>query len=227
MPIRSNKPQGATGRRGDIVRMLRKATHPLSTAEIADRLDVHPNTVRFHVDTLIANGQVERLSAQHRAPGRPPQLFRAVAGMDPAGPRHYRLLAEILVDTLAAAPNRDDRAVEVGRTWGREHCLSRGTSENDPSDPVDRLVALLDEVGFAPERGNDHEQSAISTPQINLRNCPFLELALKAPQVACPIHLGLMQGAMEAWQAPVTTDRLEAFVEPDRCVAHLATIKRA
>jgi hypothetical protein len=40
--------------------------------------------------------------------------------------------------------------------------------------------------------------------------------------VVCPIHLGLMQGALEAWQAPVTVDRLEAFAEPDVCLAHIA-----
>jgi predicted ArsR family transcriptional regulator len=40
--------------------------------------------------------------------------------------------------------------------------------------------------------------------------------------VVCPIHLGLMQGALEAWNAPVTVDRLEAFVEPDLCLAHIA-----
>lgn len=41
-------------------------------------------------------------------------------------------------------------------------------------------------------------------------------------QVVCPIHLGLMQGAMAAWDAPVTVNRLEPFAEPDLCVAHLA-----
>jgi len=40
--------------------------------------------------------------------------------------------------------------------------------------------------------------------------------------VVCPIHLGLMRGAMEAWESPVTVDRLEAFAEPGLCVAHLA-----
>lgn len=30
-----------------------------------------------------------------------------------------------------------------------------------------------------------------------------------------------MQGALEAWQAPVDVERLDAFVEPDLCVAHL------
>ena len=34
-----------------------------------------------------------------------------------------------------------------------------------------------------------------------------------------------MQGAMEAWHSPVAVDRLEAFVEPDLCLAHLSSME--
>ena len=37
------------------------------------------------------------------------------------------------------------------------------------------------------------------------------------------MHLGLMQGALTAMRAPITVDRLDPFVEPDLCVAHLAS----
>jgi hypothetical protein len=37
-----------------------------------------------------------------------------------------------------------------------------------------------------------------------------------------PVHLGLMRGAMETRGAPVAVDRLEPFVEPDPCLAHLS-----
>jgi hypothetical protein len=30
-----------------------------------------------------------------------------------------------------------------------------------------------------------------------------------------------MRGALETWRAPVTADRLDAFVEPDLCLVHL------
>lgn len=212
------------GRRDEVLRVLRGASQPLPIVEIADRLGVHQNTVRFHLDTLVAHGQVERVTPARRTPGRPPRLYRAAPGMDPTGPRHYRLLAEVLADTLAADPDPGRRAVEAGRAWGWRHATSsdQGASETGTGpaeqEPVARLVALLDDIGFAPER--DDEASG-GTPEIGLRNCPFLELAASRPQVACPIHLGLMQGAMDAWHAPLTVDRLEPFVEPDRCVAYL------
>ncbi|ETB53679.1 transcriptional regulator, partial [Mycobacterium avium subsp. paratuberculosis 10-8425] len=81
---------------------------------------------------------------------------------------------------------------------------------------IAQLVDVLDELGFAPERRViDGEQ------QVGLRHCPFLELAENSSNVVCPVHLGLMQGAMETWGAPVSVDRLDPFVEPDLCLAHL------
>ncbi|GAB3686213.1 helix-turn-helix transcriptional regulator [Saccharopolyspora tripterygii] len=223
MPSRNNRPQG-TGRRDDIVQALRTAARPLPIAEIADQLQVHPNTVRFHMDALVANGQVEPVSPQHRTPGRPPRLFQAVAGMDPTGPRHYRLLAEVLVNAIAAAPDRADRAVEAGSTWGRKHGTPTSARPNDSDEAVDDLVALLDDIGFAPESEPDRESGG--APRISLRNCPFLELAATEPQITCAIHLGLMRGAVEARESPIAVERLEPFAAPDRCVVHLATSEK-
>ena len=52
-------------------------------------------------------------------PGRPPLLFRAVRGMDPTGPRRYRLLAEVLTHSLANGPNPGALAIEAGGPGGR------------------------------------------------------------------------------------------------------------
>ena len=73
----------------------------MSIAAIADTLDVHPNTVRFHLDTLFGTGRVEQVAPDRKGPGRPALMFRATRRMDPGGPRHYQLLAEILAMGLA------------------------------------------------------------------------------------------------------------------------------
>jgi predicted ArsR family transcriptional regulator len=213
------------GRRPEVLRLLRDARAPLGIAEIASALGVHPNTVRFHLAALVSSGRAEQVPAQHGRPGRPPLLYQAVRRMDPAGRRSYRLLAGILVDGLAALPDTGARAVEAGRVSGRRLArladdASTGTAAHDTArtvEPVDRLVRLLDELGFSPE-----PRVAAGRPQVGLRHCPFLELAEARAQVVCPVHLGLMQGAMAAWDAPLTVDRLEPFAEPDLCVAHLA-----
>jgi predicted ArsR family transcriptional regulator len=139
--------------------------------------------------------------------------------MDPTGPRHYRVLAEVLADTIATGPDPSSRAVEAGRAWGRHQVsLSGDGDDSGTGESVDRLVTLLNGLGFAPER-REHEGQA----QIGLRHCPFLELAANRSEIVCPVHLGLMQGAMDAWHSPITVDRLDAFVEPDLCLAHLTS----
>lgn len=61
----------------------------------------------------------------------------------------------------------------------------------------------------------------------SLRHCPFLELAETQAGVVCPVHLGIMRGALQTWGAPVTVDRLDAFVEPDLCLAHFTPLEGA
>jgi predicted ArsR family transcriptional regulator len=204
------------GRRLQVLRLLREAQAPLGIAEIAQRLGVHTNTVRFHLETLVGNGQVERQTAGHTGPGRPPQLFRATPGMDPMGPRRYQVLAEVLVGDVAAQPDPTGHAVEAGRRWGRRQALAEQPGPAGAGESVERMTRMLDELGFAPD-----PIDGADPPAIGLRHCPFLELAESRAEVVCPIHLGLMQGAMESWGAPVTVERLDAFVEPGLCVAHL------
>ena len=200
------------GRRADVLAVLRSADSPLGIAALAQRLAIHPNTVRFHLETLVKNGQVQRVEANHAKPGRPPQLFRATPGMDPAGPRRYRLLAEVLTLGMAHDSDPAGRAVAAGRLWGAQ--LGRPDGQPDRHDAIERLTGLLDDLGFAPERSEDAEK-------IRLRSCPFLELASSHRDVICPVHLGLMQGALAAWNAPITVDALTPFAQPDLCLAHL------
>lgn len=221
---RSSKDQ--PGRRSDVLRLLQEAPAAVGVGAIADQLGVHPNTVRFHLDVLVADGWVEQVRPDRRRPGRPPLLFRAVRQMDPGGMRHYRLLAEILLNRLAAERGPTAKALAAGRAWGRrlnssaENGSANGTGSANGAgigaeEAVTRLVELLDELGFDPERRGQ--------AQVGLRHCPFLELAETRTDVICPIHLGIMQGALETWGAPITVEQLDAFAEPDLCVAQIAS----
>ena len=195
MPQPRNDSRPAAGRRVEVLRTLNKETRPLSIGDIADRIGVHPNTVRFHLNTLAANGQVERVESDRRAPGRPPQLFKSIRRMDPAGPRDYRLLAEVMVDALAADPDPPGRAIEAGRAWGHQHGTSSdGARSSRNQQPVGQLVTLLDELGFAPERDDAAGQDSGRTPRVGLT-------------------LGAFQSPSTGWRH---------FAESDLCVAHLA-----
>jgi predicted ArsR family transcriptional regulator len=204
------------GRRLDVLRVLRAADTPMSIVAIAELLDVHPNTVRFHLDILVSAGRVEQVAPERKGPGRPALMFRATRRMDPGGPRHYEILAEILTTVLAGDADGAARALAGGRSWGLQR-KSPGPATSaapDAEESIEHLVGLLDELGFAPERRNDE--------QLGLRHCPFLELAESQKEIVCPIHLGMMQGVLENWAAPVTIDRLDPFVEPDLCLVDIS-----
>jgi predicted ArsR family transcriptional regulator len=80
-------------------------------------------------------------------------------------------------------------------------------------------VALLDAGGFAPEPW-------VEGQPIRLRRCPFVPLANEHRPIICGVHLGLMRGALAELGAPLEAVRLEPFVAPDLCLAHLAPRRR-
>ncbi|MGW5127038.1 helix-turn-helix transcriptional regulator [Streptomyces sp. NPDC004069] len=210
-------------RRREVLDLLRAAAEPLGVAEAAERIGLHPNTVRFHLDALVAEGVVVRQVEEPSGPGRPRTVYAPRPGMDRRGTRGYRLLAQILLGQLASqGPGAREAATEAGRAWG-----GFLVDPLPPSAPptaersAARLVALLDDLGFAPEP----EGGGAGKPpeRIRLRHCPFLELAEEHGELVCPIHLGLIQGALAELRAPLAATGLEPFAEPDSCLAHLAT----
>ncbi|MGW7522013.1 helix-turn-helix transcriptional regulator [Streptomyces sp. NPDC054783] len=216
-------------RRQEVLDVLRAAPSPLGVAETAERMGVHPNTVRFHLETLVAEDLVERRAEPSPGPGRPRTVYTARPGMDRGGMRDYRLLARILLSRWASADPATAReeALQTGRAWGG-HLVQPPSPFEEPTAvrSVAALLALLGELGFAPRA--EGADGAGGTPRrIRLRHCPFLELAEEHGSLVCPLHLGLMQGALARLNAPLTATGLEPFAEPDSCVAHLAETRAA
>ncbi len=216
------------GRRGEVLRALSEAEHPVGVAEIGRALGVHPNTVRFHLGHLQADGLVTEVRRSPRGPGRPASLFRVVPRMDPKGPRDYRVLAEILSQGIAGSEQAGEVATELGRAWGQEQAAKLSTRKLPRhSSAVRRLVRVLDDLGFAPDPAAPTDPAVPAesrTPgiaTIGLRHCPYLELADKRPDVVCSAHLGMMRGLVQAWATPVTVEALVPFAEPDLCRVHL------
>ena len=210
----------ALGRsRADVLDMLRAADGPLGVREIAQRMGLHPNTARFHLEALTEAGLAERETEDRESPGRPRIGYRAAAG-GPAGRRRYRLLAEMLTSLIAGTMPEPGKAAEAaGREWG-----AYLTEQPPPyqklsaEQAIGKMTAIMEELGFSPqaEAGDGAGQY-----RLRLRQCPFREVAQHHQDVICALHLGLMRGALARMRAPVTADRLDPFVEPSLCVASL------
>lgn len=203
---------------------LTDAGKALSAEDVAVRVDLHVNTVRFHLDALVDAGLAERASEHRTRPGRPRTLYAASAEAPRAGERSYRLLAEILAGYLATQsdqPAADARA--AGEVWGR-FLADRPApfASTDAKAATAQLVDALADIGFAPEADGVNGAGEHGEAQVLLHHCPFREVAVQHREVVCSVHLGLMQGLLDELDAPVTTPRLEPFVQPDLCIAHVA-----
>jgi predicted ArsR family transcriptional regulator len=204
---------GATRLR--ILQTLRQTPEGRGVQELAEQLGLHVNTVRFHLDRLVAEGVVARQVEERSEPGRPRLAFSAVSR---SGKRSYRLLAQILASFVSGAmPDAVTAATGAGRAWG--HYLTERPPpyrRTDDEESVSELLRILGDIGFVPELVQSGERR-----EIWLRHCPFREVAEAHLDVVCAVHLGLMQGALAEMRAPLTAERLEPFVEPSLCVARL------
>lgn len=202
--------------------LLRQTDRPLSVAEVAEAMDLHVNTARFHLDGLVRDSLASRASEPRSTPGRPRILYTS-QGRSP-GPRSYELLAEMLTGFVSSLDETGPAAVELGRAWGRHLVESAAPSETlEPAEAVVRLNRLLDAVGFQPEAPCPTERGT----EILLHHCPFQEVAQKHTDIVCAIHLGLIQGALDELGAPIGATSLDPFVTPQVCVAHLHATPKA
>ena len=198
--------------RARILRTLAEAGGPLDAHELAARVGLHPNTVRWHLGVLADAGFVSSSTEPRTRPGRPRVVFTATEE-EAEGREDYRLLAAILAGSLSGTENGAAAAEQAGEAWGR-FLVERPQpfARLSAGDAADQVVRLLDEHGFEPERENG---------DVLMRRCPFRDLAEQHGDVVCAVHLGLIRGALAEIGAPVTATRLEPFVEPGLCRARL------
>ena len=184
----------------------------LDATELAGRIGLHPNTIRFHLGVLLDAGLVASRPAERAAPGRPRILYALRPEAAAAEHDEYRLLATILAGTVA---HREDGATEA------EHAGRAGDATVRSPSPLEQLtneqatlevVELLDQQGFAPERGES---------EIRMRRCPYHELAETQPDIVCAVHRGLISGALEELGSELEIHALDVFVQPDLGIARL------
>ncbi|MDO5740021.1 MAG: hypothetical protein Q4P07_07715 [Ornithinimicrobium sp.] len=203
----------------------------VGVAELAASLELHPNTVRFHLARLLADGEVTQTTEPPTGPGRPRISYLRSA---PVRERNYGVLARMLAGVVATGvPDPGASARVAGVAWGRlemaepqrrDGPVRDNDKDNDCDQPVAELLTLLTDVGFQPELVQSGSPGA--PQEIWMQHCPFYEAAREHRDVVCALHLGLMEGALLARDSPVGVQRLDPFVRPRRCIAHLTADQR-
>jgi predicted ArsR family transcriptional regulator len=215
-PVRGSVGGPLSGPRGAILERLQRSAGPVTIAELAGQLGAHPNTVREHLDALVRRGLAVGARAPARGGGRPGWRYAAAAArLEPHDRvRDYAGLAAALAGHLArTAADPAAEGLAAGREWGRTLVTERRPSGATPRHGV---VALLDELGFAPE-------SDPAATTVALRRCPLLDAARQHPEVVCQVHLGIVRGALEHTGGDPGPTALLPFAEPGACRLHLDT----
>ena len=122
--------------------------------------------------------------------------------------RHSDLLSEVLAAAAAASVERrlpiDEVAPEVARERGRE--LGARRRGDAPHEPLDRIAAVLDDVGYEPR---------VEEGRMVLDNCPFDRIAREHTTLVCGLNLDLVTGVIEGLGCGGVKATLEPA--PGRC----------
>ena len=192
--------------------------------ELVDAVGGHANTVRFHLDGLVADGLASRRPRTGGGRGRPSMAYQLTAagtaalggGADVLAGEYLGLATAFATHLAERDDHPQDEARAVGRVWGRQ--LATATEAGVPargSAPRRRVVALLARLGFSPELNEPAPSTQVQ--EVSLLTCPLLSAARAHPEVICSVHEGLVTGALEAYGAPDENARLVPFASPGAC----------
>jgi predicted ArsR family transcriptional regulator len=171
---------------------LARSTAALSASDLAERLGIHANTVRLHLERLREVGLVD-VEAVHRGTvGRPQHLYFLSAGAPGLGfdPPAHVLLAGLLASLAERVGADAGEAAETGRVWGTE--AGRRTRARSCLSALESELAKL---GFEPALESDDSDD---DARIEFLHCPFRELAEAYPELVCNLHRGLCEGVVDA-----------------------------
>ncbi len=168
---------------------LARSARPLATADISESLDLHPNTVRPHLERMREAGLLAVEVGGRGDVGRPQHRYSIAANAPSLGfePPTMPVLARMVLAMAARLQASADDAEAVGRTEGATRALPY---QQAPST-LEALVSDLDRLGFDPVvTGADDPDAAV----VAFSHCPFAELAETHPELVCGLHRGLVAG---------------------------------
>lgn len=219
--------------RHQLYQALRSASAPLTTRDLAERVRLHPNTVRAHLDHLGAVGLVQVHSGADGGRGRPRHRFTATGNFTATGgftatgatrapppqPSPAEDLARALVAVAAAAGGSAELARSVGHATGRSRRPSLTASADGGPDAVDDVVEHQQQAGFRPML----EAVASDGWLLSFGSCPYRELAEEAPDLVCSLHEGTVAGLCEA-TGRLQLQRFAPSRDDGACHARLAEV---
>ncbi len=180
----------ADATRGRLLALLREGTW--TVYDLAARLDLTDNAVRFHLAALEREGSVAKVGVQrHSGAGQPAVLYTLTRAADEAFSRAYAPVLAAFVEELHAIMSGTQLAVFLGRVGNR---LAGG--KKDATESLRKRITgasdLLNSLGgiTTVERSSD-------TYRIVGRACP-LAAAVEADHCVCSVVTALVSTVVDA-----------------------------
>ncbi|MBK7721896.1 MAG: helix-turn-helix domain-containing protein [Austwickia sp.] len=201
--------------RSSVLDLLGAQSAPVTVAHLAELSGQHHNTVREHLDGLVAAGLAESFTSPAQGRGRPALLYRVVPPerSRPHLREHARLASAMAGHLARTSPDPAAEARDVGLHWGLE--LAGGAEgfasyvEAGAAGLVPHALQVLRSLGYDP--ADPHEGAVL------LRQCPVLDVARRHPEVVCRIHVGVIEGLYVAAGAASEGVSIEPFAHPQGC----------
>jgi predicted ArsR family transcriptional regulator len=198
---------------------LARSVRPLATAEVADTLGLHPNTVRPHLERMRDLGLLDVTTVATGSVGRPQHRYALAPDAPSLGlePPAFPTLTRMLLQAAASAGLDPEDLADAGREQGRaDH--QRVASVGDPAPGTDVVDALEEELaafGFDPARVDDGTSVTIA-----FTHCPFRQLAEDHPELVCSMHRGMVEGFVDCGGG-ASVSRFHPLVDRTPCQVDL------
>lgn len=186
--------------RARLFSLLGELRRPAATEELAQRLKLHPNGVRTHLERMREAGLLERTSVR-RPRGRPRDEWSIAPKARPGGesPRGYAELGRWLTRAIPARPTRLRDVEQAGREVGRE------LAPHEVGSLEDAIRFSFTALGFQPAVSVGPDAKLTCT----LGNCPYRDAVRDNQEVVCTLHRGITRGLLEAIEPGARLTRFE------------------
>jgi len=167
---------------------LARAPRPLTTAEIAETINLHPNTVRPHLERMRDVGLVDVSADARGGIGRPQHRYALATDAPSLGlePPVMPLLARMVITMADRLGARPTDAFTTGEAEG----AARAVPYTSAPSSLEALVSDLDQLGFDPVVSDGDRGDTV----VAFANCPFGDLAREHPDLVCSLHHGMVAG---------------------------------
>lgn len=176
-------------RQKNLLILLLRHKAGLTVDELSVELAITRNAVRQHLAALEAELLVKK-GTTRASGGRPEQLYVLTEKGQESFPRHYALLAQLLVESIAEEEGEDwvvRHLTRLGRKMGTQ-LAQPYASASTLAAKIEKLAEVMAQLGYS-ARVVTEETTRI--PMIEADNCIFHQLALAQPAV-CQFDLALL-----------------------------------